>query len=84
MNQSFELTGGVALYQLRTHIHDALRAGRRTAPGDRRLERGEGVISTAIAVLIIAFLGAAMWVAFNAIWTDSEAKIRENVETIGG
>jgi len=46
-------------------------------------ERGEGVISTAIAVLVVAFLGAAMWVAFNAIWQSSEANIRTNVEQIG-
>jgi hypothetical protein len=46
-------------------------------------DRGEGVISTAIAVLILAFIGAAMWVAFNSIWRDSEARIRANVEQIG-
>jgi hypothetical protein len=48
-----------------------------------RCQRGEGVISAAIAVLIIAFLGAAMWVAFNSIWNDSEDRIRDNVEEIG-
>lgn len=48
-----------------------------------RSERGEGVISAAIAVLIIAFIGAAMWVAFNSIWNDSEDRIRNNVEQIG-
>ncbi|HEX7095134.1 MAG TPA: hypothetical protein VF183_04585 [Acidimicrobiales bacterium] len=48
-----------------------------------RCERGEGVISAAIAVLIIAFIGAAMWVAFNSIWDDSEERIRDNVEQIG-
>ena len=46
-------------------------------------ERGEGVISAAIAVLIVAFIGAAMWVAFNSIWNDSEDRIRTNVEQIG-
>ncbi|GJM38792.1 MAG: hypothetical protein DHS20C19_21590 [Acidimicrobiales bacterium] len=46
-------------------------------------ERGEGVISTAIAVLIIAFLGAAMWVGFNAIWTDTEGNIQNQVTDIG-
>lgn len=46
-------------------------------------ERGEGVISAAIAVLIVAFIGAAMWVAFNSIWNDSEDRIRANVEQIG-
>jgi hypothetical protein len=48
-----------------------------------RDQRGEGVISTAIAVMIMAFLGAAMWVAFNSIWSDSEVRIRDNVEQIG-
>jgi hypothetical protein len=46
-------------------------------------ERGEGVISAAIAVLIMAFLGAAMWVGFNALWQDSEDNIREQTERIG-
>lgn len=46
-------------------------------------ERGEGVISTAIAVLIVSFIGAAMWVAFNAIWTDAESNIRREVGNIG-
>jgi hypothetical protein len=55
----------------------------RNRPVRLRDERGEGVISTAIAVLIIAFIGAAMWVAFNAIWNDSEDRIRDNVEEIG-
>ena len=46
-------------------------------------ERGEGVISTAIAVLITAFIGAAMWVAFNTIWSNAETNISDQVDTIG-
>jgi hypothetical protein len=46
-------------------------------------DRGEGVISTAIAVLIVAFIGAAMWVAFNSIWTDAEGNIQREVGNIG-
>ncbi len=46
-------------------------------------ERGEGVISAAIAVLIMAFLGAAMWVGFNTIWDDAEQDISEQVDRIG-
>lgn len=49
----------------------------------RRAERGEGVISAAIAVLIMAFLGAAMWVGFNAIWGDAEDNIGTQVQRIG-
>ena len=45
-------------------------------------ERGEGVISAAIVVLIMALLGAAMWVAFNQIWTSTERKTEQNVSTI--
>lgn len=68
----------------RAHRLDPVIHTSREAPA-RRLtgERGEGVISTAIAVLIVAFIGAAMWVAFNSIWTDTEANIQREVGTIG-
>lgn len=61
-----------------THLH-----GHRDRPLRLHGDRGEGVISTAIAVLIIAFLGAAMWVAFNGIWSDAEANIETEVNSIG-
>jgi hypothetical protein len=48
-----------------------------------RSDRGEGVISTAIAVLVMAFLGAAMWVTFNAVWKDTAENTEEQVEIIG-
>ena len=49
----------------------------------RRNDRGEGVISTAIAVLIIAFLGVAMWVGFNQIFSDATASTKTQIEQIG-
>jgi hypothetical protein len=49
----------------------------------QRDERGEGVISAAIAVLIMAFLGAAMWFAFNAIFNDASDRTSCNVAQIG-
>ncbi len=58
---------------------DALVARIRSLAG----EVGEGVISTAIAVLIVTLLGAAMWVAFNSIWQDAETRIEESVNQIG-
>ena len=51
--------------------------------GRARGDRGEGVISTAIAVLIVAFIGAAMWVSFNSIWADAEGNIEREVGNIG-
>jgi hypothetical protein len=45
-------------------------------------ERGEGVISTGIAVLIMALIGAAMWVAFNGVFTSASETIKENTDCI--
>ena len=49
-----------------------------------RGDRGEGVISVAIAVLIMAFLGALMWVGLSNMWRDTEGKIKDQVNQIGG
>jgi hypothetical protein len=49
-----------------------------------RDDRGEGVISAAIAVLIMAFLGALMWVAFKSMWETTEQKTNDQIEQIGG
>jgi hypothetical protein len=46
-------------------------------------EVGEGVISAAIAVLIMAFIGALMWVGFKAIWEDAEQQTSEQIQQIG-
>ena len=57
-----------------------------TAPPDRtraRGDRGEGVISAAIAVLIMAGIGALMWVGFKAIWEDTESNTKDKVTEIG-
>lgn len=59
----------------------------RTALGRLRAragEAGEGVISAAIAVLIMAFLGAGMWLAFNQIFTDTARNTCNQAKNIGG
>ncbi|MEQ1788281.1 MAG: hypothetical protein ABL966_14610 [Acidimicrobiales bacterium] len=48
-----------------------------------RSDRGEGVISAAIAVLIMAGIGALMWVGFKTIWEDTEDNTRDKVSEIG-
>jgi hypothetical protein len=55
-------------------------SARRAAAAD---DRGEGVISAGIVVLIMAAIGLAMWVAFNAMWQDVETKTKANVDQIG-
>jgi hypothetical protein len=62
-----------------------MQAGTGIVPGRRwQDERGEGVISTAIAVLIMALLGAAMWLAFSAIFDDAADTTAEQIDLIGG
>ncbi len=46
-------------------------------------ERGEGVISAAIAVLIMAALGALMWVGFQELWNDTSTQTSEQISQIG-
>ena len=75
MDDLFLRTWGAAS-ALRTVLAARLDA----AAGD---ERGEGVISAAIAVLIMAFLGAAMWVGFQRMWRTTETTTNQKVEQIG-
>ena len=56
---------------LQQHLRDRLRG-----------EAGEGVISTGIAVLIMAIIGAGMWVAFNGSWNRVETKVDEQTDCI--
>ena len=46
-------------------------------------ESGEGVISTAIAVLIMALVGAGMWAVFSGVLDTTEDRISDAVEEIG-
>lgn len=47
-------------------------------------DRGEGVISMALAILIVAFLGVAAWLAFKGILDDSAEDVKTQVDQIGG
>ena len=51
--------------------------------GLSRDERGEGVISAAIAVLIMAFLGVVVWVGFKATLDNTQKKVDKQVDQIG-
>lgn len=46
-------------------------------------EHGEGVISTAIAVLIMALIGLLMWTVFQNVFNDAGDRIEKNVSDIG-
>ncbi len=46
-------------------------------------DRGEGVVSAAIVVLIMAALGALMWVGFRAMWTGIEADTNDRISEVG-
>jgi hypothetical protein len=65
-----------------SHLTDTF-DGRRVARGLHASERGEGFISAAIAVLVMAFLGVAMWGAFNLIFDDAQGRVHDQVREIG-
>lgn len=65
---------------LRSFVHLRARAVSWRSWAD---ETGEGVISAAIAVLIVAFLGAGMWVAFNNMFKSTAKKTCATVNQIG-
>ena len=46
-------------------------------------DSGEGVISTAIVVMIMAFLAVGVWVAFKAIMSNATNSIATQVSQIG-
>ncbi len=58
----------------KTHYH--------RQPGARD-ERGEGVISAAIAVLVMAFIGVGMWVAFSTTFNHAAKHVDNQVNCIG-
>ncbi|MGI8683509.1 MAG: hypothetical protein ACR2MO_00120 [Acidimicrobiales bacterium] len=45
-------------------------------------ESGEGVISAAIAVLVMAFLGVLMWVLFKETLIKSNTKVDVQIDKI--
>jgi hypothetical protein len=49
----------------------------------RRSEAGEGVISAAIAVLVMAFIGVAMWAAFSGSFQKAATRVDDQIEQIG-
>ncbi len=49
----------------------------------RTADRGEGVVSVAIAVLIMAALGAVAWVAFRGLFDDTVDSSRNQIDLIG-
>lgn len=58
-------------------------ANRPAEPARWRDDRGEGVISAAIAVLIMAFIGVGMWIAFNTTFSHAAKHVDNQVNCIG-
>ena len=65
--------------QSKARRSDASTAARRR---NRRADVAEGVISTAIAVLVIAFLGLLMWMGFRAMFNSATNKANQTIEQI--
>lgn len=63
----------------RRRLDDLLRRHLATS----RTDRGEGVLSAAIAVLIFAFLGTMMWYGFKTTFTHAQSRTDDQVTQIG-
>lgn len=73
------------LSDLTRRVAARLASARTTLAGRvRHDERGEGVISAAIAVLIMAFIGVAAFAAFKGIMTTVTDKAEDCVTGLGG
>ena len=65
-------------------LHSSLLAAPAWARARVRLDqRGEGVVSAAIAVLVMAFLGAAMYIGFKQTLGSAQKKTDTQVACIG-
>jgi len=47
-------------------------------------DRGEGVISMGVAVLITAVIGAMMFVGLRLFWEDISSTVQRWIDSIGG
>jgi hypothetical protein len=47
-------------------------------------ERGEGVISMGVAILITAVIGALMFVGLRLFWEDISSTVQRWIDSIGG
>lgn len=64
-------------------IEDVATSHHAVRPARWRDDRGEGVISTAIAVLIVAFLGVGAFAAFRVVLDTTQDRAVDCVEQIG-
>ncbi len=46
-------------------------------------ESGEGIISTAIIVVVMAFLAVGLWIAFKGILSSATSTVTSQVSSIG-
>ena len=65
-----------------THVILRARSALRAQLHRASTESGEGVISAAIVVLIMALIGAAMWAAFSEVFRGAEQNIESQVDQI--
>jgi hypothetical protein len=70
---------------LRLYVHQLVFRANQPPLRERiaRNEAGEGVVSVAIAVLIMAFLGVAVWGGFKLTFDRTQKNVDQQVDMIG-
>lgn len=64
------------------HIQTLLRSGLAALGRRLRGDRGEGVVSAAIAILIIAVVGVALFAAAQGWFSDLSGTVDEQIEQL--
>lgn len=64
--------------------YTTIAAWRMTTLDKLREERGEGIVSVAIAVLIMAALGVVAYQGFDAIFSSARDQAQTEIDSIGG
>lgn len=65
-------------------VATAITAARMVAGDKLREERGEGIVSVAIAVLIMAALGVVAYGAFDVLFNNTTDAAENQITQIGG
>lgn len=81
MNSNIAIEGGRSLGRMIAIAYSNVAAATKERLGN---DRGEGVISMAIAILVIAALGVAMYAVFQNVGEAAGDKATESINNIGG
>ena len=83
-NNQHQSPGASEMHPALLKTYTTFTAWRMTTMDALREERGEGIVSVAIAVLIMAALGVVAYGGFNLIFDTARDNAQDEINNIGG